>query len=85
LIINYKGTNIQGSADLQTSVAEEEIIPTGIKYVNFEMLNDSACHVSINGSEYIYIRANQGIAIDFISSLKIEENSISFNWIGVMA
>lgn len=85
MITNYKGQNWYGSDDLETSVAETEIIPTGIRLVNFKMLNDTDCHVSINGSDYIFIRANQGIVIDIISSLKIEEDGIAFNWIGVKA
>jgi hypothetical protein len=85
MITNYRGTNIQGSADLQTSTAATEILPTGVKFVNFEMYNDAICHVSINGSDYIYLRANQGIQIDLINSFKIEEDGITFNWIGVEA
>ena len=72
-----------GSAALQTSTADEEILSNN--YFNFQMINDQDCHVSINGSEYIFIRANQGITVDTIHSLKIEEDDITFNWIGVRA
>lgn len=74
------GAVVEGSADLQVSTAAAEILSNS--YVNFELYNDDACHISINGGSYIYIRANQGIAVDVITSLKIEENGITFNWVG---
>ena len=73
-----------GSAALETSVAAQEIIPTiqyGVIY-DFEMLNDQACHISVNGGSYIYLRAEQGIQLDMVTSLKIQENNITFNWVG---
>lgn len=81
--VNYLGTVVCGSADLQTSVANEEILDA--RYINLELYNDSDCHVKINGGEYIFIRALQGISVDIANSLKIEEDNKTFNWIGVKA
>jgi hypothetical protein len=83
MITNYKGTSILGSSALQTSVANQEIIPANKSLVNFELVNDQICTISINGGTAIYIRANQGILIDVIKSCKIVEAGITFNWIGV--
>ena len=83
MITNYRGTIIKGSSELQTSVAEEDIL-NGTKFVNFELINDQTCTISINNGEYIYIRANQGISIPVCNSCKIKENNITFNWIGTV-
>lgn len=77
------GTIIEGSGDLQVSVAETEILSG--EYRDFELYNDEDCHISINGGAYIFIRANQGIAVPIIRSLKFEEDDKSFNWIGTKA
>lgn len=82
-INNYLGTAILGSPSLQTSVANQEIIPANTKLVNFNLSNDQACTISINGGTAVYFRANQGISVDVINSCKIIENGITFNWIGV--
>lgn len=76
----YNTTKIYGSASLQTSVAGEEILNT-ILY-DFELINDQSCHISINGGPYIYLRALQGIQMPVMKSIKIQEDSITFNWIG---
>lgn len=81
-MINYLGTVIKGSAELQTSMAEEEIIETPL--VEFEILNDQDCHISFNGGDYIYVRANQGIRANIVNSCKIQEPDITFNFVGVV-
>lgn len=83
MINNYYGTVIKGSPSLQTSVANQEIVPTGVTLYNFNLMNDQICNISINGSDYIYVRANQGIIIDKITSCKIQQNGVTFNWISV--
>jgi len=83
MISNYYGTVIKGSTSLLTSVANAEIIPDGFSFVDFELFNDQICHISINGGDYIYIRASQGIKIDSSSSIKIQEAGITFTWIGL--
>lgn len=82
MITTNFGTLIKGSAALQTSVAEQEIIPSGYRFSNFNLLNTQACTISINQGDYIYIRASQGINIDICNSCRIKEDNISFNWIG---
>jgi len=78
----YDGTVI-GSPSLQTSVAEVEIIPAKARIINFELLNDQVCTISINNQTPVYIRANQGISISVVDSCKIMENNITYNWIGI--
>lgn len=77
IINSYK---LAGSANLQTSTAETEILDK--MYYDFEFVNDQPCHVSVNSSAYIYLRAGQGLELDTIFSLKIQESGITFNWIG---
>jgi hypothetical protein len=49
-------------------------------------MNDQECHVTINGTDTIYLRAGQGFNTDrpnkAISSFVIQEQGVSFNWIG---
>ena len=81
-----KGSGILGFPSIQTSVAGQEIIPTGYRgLINFQLMNDQACTISINGGSYIHLRAAQGIAIKsedvLVHSVRIQENGITFNWI----
>jgi len=86
---------VYGSAALQTSVAEAEIVPTisgwensGLAFKTFELLNKEICHISINGSGDIYLAAGQGVKFSFgdgtVKSVKITEDNITFNWIGTI-
>ena len=78
--VSYLGTVACGSADLQTSTADAEILDS--RYVNFQLYNDGDCHIKINNGAYIFIRALQGISMDYANSVKIEESGKTFNWIG---
>lgn len=82
-----KGSGMKGSSELQTSVAEQEILPSGTNFLSINFLNDAACTVSLNGGDYVYFKANQGFKTsmeDFIiHSMKIKENGITFVWSGV--
>lgn len=82
MITNYKGTVLLGSSDLQTSVANEEIIDANTRVINFQLQNNTECHISINGCSPKYFRANQGITFPIVSSCKIIEDGIVFNWTG---
>lgn len=82
-----------GSSELETSVAGAEIVPSPpIAWVNavyafnrFELLNDQDCHVIINNSSPIFIRANQGVKIEkddiVVKSFKIVEAGVTYSWI----
>jgi len=78
----YDGTVI-GSSSLETSVANAEIIPTNARIINFELLNDQVCTISINDQTPVYIRANQGVTLAVVNSCKIIQAGITFNWIGI--
>ena len=84
MITNYRGGRVVGSPALQTSVAGEEIVPSTTKTViNFELLNDQNCTISLNGQDAIFVRASQGIKIPIVNSCKIIEADITFNWTGI--
>ena len=83
MITNYYGSHVEGTGDIATSVAGAEIIPASTKVINFELLNDQECHININSSGYKIIRAGQGVAIPVVKSVKIQENGITYNWIGI--
>jgi hypothetical protein len=83
-----------GSSNLQTSVANQEIIslpPVTWYYktylfYKFEFFNDQDCHIIINNTTPIFVRALQGFSSctpdNGISSFKIVEDGITFNWVG---
>jgi hypothetical protein len=83
MIVNRYDQVVLGSSALQTSVADEEIIPTGKTIINFELVNDQICTIKINGGAAIYVRANQGINIPIVKSCKIVEDNKTFSWIGI--
>lgn len=78
---NYLGTIIIGSNAILTSVADADII-SGYDVYNFQLMNDQACTISINGGDFFAVRALQGVSIDVAYSVRIHENGITFNWIG---
>jgi hypothetical protein len=72
---------VVGAANLLVSVAETEVLgDADILYKNFHFIPDALCHISINGGNYFYVRANQEITIDKVKSLKIKEAGINFTW-----
>ena len=89
---------ILGSSALQTSQANEEVVPlppvgwvnVTYKFCKFSFINDQDCHVKINGdTNQIYLRAGQGFEInrsdkkDFlISSFIVVEAGITYNYVG---
>lgn len=86
------GSGYIGSSELQTSIANQEIIPTrenGRPYncYKFAFMNDQACTILINKSiTPILLRSGQGFSISEIDSpihsFKIVESGITFNFIG---
>ena len=78
----YDGTVI-GSPSLETSVANAEIIPTNARIINFELLNDQVCTISIDNQTPVYVRAGKGVSINVVNSCKIIEAGITFSWIGI--
>lgn len=87
-------SKVIGSSAVETSVAGVEILPDaisvegwsiGYKLREFSLNNTQACTVSINGEAAIYLTAGQGINLNslMVTSVKIMENSINYNWMGV--
>jgi hypothetical protein len=81
--MNTIGTIHLGSADLQTSTADAEIL--SVPVLNFKIMNTAICTISINGGAFIYIRALQGYSCDYAKSVRIHESAIAFNWSGIQA
>jgi hypothetical protein len=89
-----KGNGFLGSAELETSVANAEILPEAPEawtndlytFYKFDFYNDQICTVKINGGDAIYLRAGQGFNSDIgdadIISFKIVEDNITYNWFG---
>ena len=87
-----QAVKIIGSNKLETSVANREIIPDApknwtmpIRLKKFSLMNYSDCVLIINGEE-VFLKANQGFTTGYddvmISSVKIKETGIEYNWIG---
>lgn len=85
MIVNNMGTIVLGSDNLETSVANAEIIPNGARIVNLSFANTQECHVIINNGSPIYLRGNQGQLVDVCFSLKVVEAGITYNWTGQSA
>lgn len=75
-----------GSPNVITSSKDQELVQKGIVFHKFSFFNYATCTVSINGSEPIYLAAEQGFNSDSsdakIKSFIIIESGINFNWIG---
>ena len=80
-----------GSSAIMTSTSNQEIVQTQLvaPYTSlgkFTFINDAVCHVLINGSTSIYLRANQGFYSEqsdyHISSFIVIDSGITFTWIG---
>lgn len=91
VIMSFRiGSAYIGSPNVQTSKVGEEIISNSTTNKNglyaFSFLNQEECTVIINSKHEIFLRANQGFnttQIDApISSFKIKEPGVKFNWLG---
>lgn len=75
-----------GSPAIITSTAEQELVEKGIFYHKFSFFNYETCTISINGSDPIYLAAEQGFSSDFhdvlVKSFIIKEANIRHNWVG---
>lgn len=83
------GSGFIGSASLETSVANKEIVPSSpqnLELYKFTLVNDQDCTVLINNKDRLFLRAKQGIASDgvdtTIHSFKIEQDGVTYNWAG---
>jgi hypothetical protein len=87
------GSGYLGSSQIETSVANQEIVPSppvnwtlSFALYKFSFVNRESCHVVINNGNSIFLDANQGFdmaEIDVpIRSFKVVEAGINFNWLG---
>lgn len=88
------GSGYIGSSSLQTSTANQEIIPAptnsnwthGYNLYKFEYANDQSCTVKINNDEEIFLRAGQGFKMDHMDSpiwsFVVKEAGVTFNFVG---
>lgn len=87
----YSSKRYLGSNQLLTSVSNKEIIPDapsnwtmGYELSNFSIMNYDDCTLVINDIE-LFLKSNQGFSTDIGTtvSVKIKEDGIQYNWIGV--
>lgn len=92
--MSTKGNGYLGSSKLETSSANQEIVPqppshlnwtSGYKLYKFSFSNRQATQVIINNATTIYLEAGQGFEMETgdasIYSFIIVEPDITFNWI----
>lgn len=84
MITNYTGTSVLGSASLETSVANVQIIPQGKVARNFSLFNNGDATVEING-KLLFIRDLQGVFFPTVYSFKFITPNITYNWVGIDA
>ena len=83
------GRGYSGSGSKLTSVAGLEAL-TNLEdesgYYNFSLQVYNDCHISVNGSQNIFLSANNTFETDSkdapVKSLKIQENDVQFIWVG---
>jgi hypothetical protein len=86
------GEGYLGSPDIMVSAANQEVVPTApvswtlpYQLYKFSFYNTEVCHVSINGGDWIYLKAGQGFNSELndanITSFKIQEAGIHYNFI----
>lgn len=75
-----------GSPSVLESSENQELVQKGIVFHKFSFFNYTTCTVSINGSDPIYLAAEQGFNSDSsdakIKSFIIINGGINFNWVG---
>ncbi|ARK30787.1 hypothetical protein [Halalkalibacter krulwichiae] len=80
------GIGYLGSERLETSTANQEVIPERKRLYKFSFLNRADTQVMINGKELIFLQANQGFNMDEedqpLQSFVVVDEGIEFNWIG---
>lgn len=88
------GSGYIGSPSLQTSTANQEIIPApsnpnwthGYNLYKFSFMNDQNVTVKINKDKDIFLRAGQGFSTEYIDSpiwsFIVQEAGITYNFIG---
>ena len=82
-----------GSEELQVSTANQEVIPNppadwtiGYFLKVFSFVNFADCTVLVNNESKLFLKAGQGFNASEklpISSFKVIESGIEYNWIGV--
>lgn len=87
-----KGSEYMGSSKIETSVGNREILPKSPahwtmvhRFYKLSIMNYSDCTLIVNDTE-LFLKANQGFNSDkndaSITSLKIKESGVEYNWIG---
>jgi hypothetical protein len=83
------GRGFSGSTNKSISIANAEVLTTledTNGYYNFTLQVFNDCHISVNGSQYIFLGANTTFETDSndtpIKSLKIQENGVEYIWVG---
>lgn len=80
------GSEFYGSSEMQSSKANEEIVPDKVSFYKFSFMNSDDCQISINDSEPIFLPARTGFSSEqndaMIGSFKILDDDIEYFWLG---
>lgn len=90
--MTYKGNGYLGSSTLETSTANQELIPEkqiewtyGYKIRKLSFINKQSTQIIINSETTLFLDANQGFEMDEndepITSFIVVEAGINFQWI----
>lgn len=75
-----------GSPSIQTSSANQELVPDKTAFYKFSYMPSQNCTVRINGSDPILITSRLGFSMNevdaYISSFVIVESGIEFHYLG---
>jgi hypothetical protein len=82
------GSEYIGSSDIETSIADTEVIPSGKTLYKFSMKILQEAHISINNGTPIYMAANSkfetSVEDEWLYSLKFSESGIKYHWVGAI-
>lgn len=91
---NRVGHSFLGSSSLQTSIANQELVPIApedwinshLSFYKFSFDNDQECTIKVNGGNLLFLKAGQGFEsteVDApIHSFIVVTAGVTFNWIG---
>ncbi|GED16740.1 hypothetical protein [Aneurinibacillus migulanus] len=84
--MNQTVIKYHGSQAVETSVANQELVPAGYQFTKMSLEVDQDCHVRVNGQS-LFIRAGRVFNTEptdpAITSFVVVDEGITFTWIAV--
>ncbi|KIV50857.1 hypothetical protein AM501_02950 [Aneurinibacillus migulanus] len=79
-------TKFYGSEEVETSVANQELVPAGCEFRKLSFEADQDCQVRVNGKQ-LFIRAGRVLNIEpsdpSVGSFIVVNAGITFTWVAV--